>query len=98
MGSCVEPASTSVKKEKTGASGRWQIKMVRPFASFLTVMRFSKDATSFAAASADNRRRNAAALSARCVIRASSGWTYVFGRISRAEVRKYVEKRQLVKS
>src|SRR5271157_5613131 len=51
MGSCTEPASTWVKKEKTGASGRSQMMMVRPFASFLTVVRFSKEARSWPRAS-----------------------------------------------
>ena len=46
MGSCAEPASTWVKNEKTGASGRSQMTTVSPLASFLTVMRFSKEATS----------------------------------------------------
>src|SRR4030088_950609 len=62
MGSCTEPASTRVKKEKTGASGRSQTRMVRPFGSFLTVIRFSKDAMSWAAASADSRRSKATIL------------------------------------
>src|SRR5271170_5919719 len=47
MGSCTEPASTCVKKENTGASGRSQMIMVRPLASFLTVVRFSKEARSW---------------------------------------------------
>src|SRR5579863_4294722 len=59
MGSCAEPASTSVKKEKTGASGRSQIRMVKPFGSVLTVMRFSKDATSWAAATVVRSRISA---------------------------------------
>src|ERR1700722_5183426 len=50
MGSCDDPASTKVKKEKTGASGRSQIRSVNPLGSFLTVMRFSNDATSWDAA------------------------------------------------
>ena len=47
MGSCTEPASTCVKKEKTGASGRSQMMMVIPFDSFFTVMRFSNEAMSW---------------------------------------------------
>src|SRR5208282_3032521 len=68
MGSCVEPASTMVKKEKTGASGRSQMRMVRPFGSFLTVMRFSKDATSWAEAKAVRKRMRSVGLSMRCFI------------------------------
>src|SRR5436309_1764426 len=49
MGSWVEPASTRVKNEKTGASGRSQMITVRPLGSFLTVTRFSNEATSWAA-------------------------------------------------
>jgi hypothetical protein len=49
-----------VKKEKTGASGRSQMTMVRPFGSFFTVTRFSKDAISWAAARIDRHAtRNA---------------------------------------
>src|SRR4051794_34414159 len=48
IGSCTEPASTRVKKENTGASGRSQINTVRPFSNFLTVTRFSKEAMSWA--------------------------------------------------
>src|SRR5271169_3126838 len=66
IGSCTEPASTKVKKEKTGASGRSQIISVRPLGSFLTVMRFSKEATSWAAAMAASRKRIAVSLRARC--------------------------------
>src|SRR6202521_6400469 len=47
MGSCTEPASTCVKNENTGASGRSQIMMVRPLASFFTVVRFSNEARSW---------------------------------------------------
>src|SRR5208337_2850029 len=47
MGSCTEPASTCVKNENTGASGRSQMMMVRPLASFFTVVRFSKEAKSW---------------------------------------------------
>src|SRR5271156_4636745 len=68
MGSCVEPASTMVKKEKTGASGRSQMRMVRPFGNFLTVMRFSKEATSCAAARAAKKRMRTSGLSMRCFI------------------------------
>ena len=56
MGSCTEPASTWVKNEKTGASGRSRITTVRPLGRVLTVMRFSKDATSCAQATTVRRR------------------------------------------
>jgi hypothetical protein len=39
-----------VKKENTGASGRSQIRRVKPFGNFLTVMRFSNDVISCAVA------------------------------------------------
>src|SRR5438094_162979 len=53
IGSWTEPVSTLVKNEKTGAvSGRWQTIAVRPFGSFLTVTRFSKEARSCAEQSA----------------------------------------------
>src|SRR5580700_7749957 len=70
IGSCAEPASTRVKKEKTGASGRSQMRIVRPFGNFLTVMRFSKDATSCAAAHAarTKSRTRTRGLSMRCLI------------------------------
>src|SRR6202171_6361024 len=51
IGSCTEPASTCVKKENTGASGRSQIMMVSPLASFFTVVRFSNEARSWPRAS-----------------------------------------------
>src|ERR1039458_7394670 len=51
MGSCTEPASTCVKKEKTGASGRSQMMTVSPLASFFTVVRFSKEVRSWPRAS-----------------------------------------------
>src|SRR5580700_6586380 len=57
IGSCTEPASTWVKNENTGASGRSQMMMVRPFASFLTVVRFSKEARSCAKASAHKTKQ-----------------------------------------
>src|ERR1700721_1187955 len=89
-GSCAEPASTRVKKEKTGASGRSQIKRVSPLGSFLTVMRFSKDARSCARAQAERMRNTRAVLRVRCFIgpptvgRASSStdmcWTGQKGR------------------
>src|SRR5208282_2543859 len=44
IGSCTDPASTCVKNENTGASGRSQIMMVSPLPSFFTVVRFSKEA------------------------------------------------------
>src|SRR5271165_4914723 len=73
-----------VKKEKTGASGRSQMRMVRPFGSFLTVMRFSKDATSWAAARAVRTRMEKAASSARCFIeppgQLAMTWTNMQGR------------------
>ena len=68
MGSCAEPASTSVKKEKTGASGRSQIKRVRPLGSFLTVTRFSNEATSWASANAERRRKRQVIFKVRCFI------------------------------
>src|SRR5579859_450408 len=46
--SWTDPTLTWVKKEKTGASGRSMISTVRPLGSFLTVIRFSKEATSWA--------------------------------------------------
>src|SRR5208282_2332077 len=51
IGSCTEPASTCVKDEKTGASGRSQRMMVSPLASFFTVVRFSNEARSWPKAS-----------------------------------------------
>src|SRR5579864_4854296 len=68
MGSCAEPASTSVKKENTGASGRSQIMRVRPFGNFLTVMRFSNDSTSCASAKEDRRKRTASIFRIWCFI------------------------------
>src|SRR5580698_5309545 len=50
IGSCTEPASTCVKNENTGASGRSQMMMVSPLASFFTVVRFSNEARSCARA------------------------------------------------
>src|ERR1700739_2249521 len=47
IGSCTDPASTCVKNENTGASGRSHTITVSPFSSFLTVVRFSNDATSW---------------------------------------------------
>src|SRR6266404_4112655 len=53
MGSCTEPASTLVKKEKTGAlPGRVHTIAVSPLGSFLTVTRFSNDDKSCAEAAA----------------------------------------------
>src|ERR1700689_3675654 len=82
MGSCEEPASTIVKKEKTGASGRSQITMVSPFGSFLTVMSFSKDATSCAAARAVRMRRSTRARgrSMRYIIGPPKDWAKLHGR------------------
>src|SRR5450755_1592025 len=57
MGSCTEPASTCVKNENTGASGRSQMMMVRPLESFLTVVRFSKEARSWLKASEQNTKQ-----------------------------------------
>src|ERR1017187_355949 len=57
MGSCTEPASTCVKNENTGASGRSQMMMVRPLASFLTVVRFSNEARSWLKASEQNTKQ-----------------------------------------
>src|SRR5208282_2197469 len=73
MGSWAEPASTNVKKEKTGASGRSQTRRVRPLSSFFTVMRFSKDATSWVAASVVRNRRNANRANVRCFIGPPTG-------------------------
>src|ERR1700751_5374565 len=56
IGSCTEPASTWVKKENTGTSGRSRMTTVRPLGRVLTVVRFSKEATSWAAATAVNKR------------------------------------------
>src|SRR5271157_4868828 len=42
-GSCAEPASTSVKNEKTGASGRRQRTIVSPLGRVFTETRFSYD-------------------------------------------------------
>src|SRR5260370_13410210 len=57
MGSCTEPASTCVKKENTGASGRSQMMTVMPLASFLTVVRFSNDARSWLKASEQSTKQ-----------------------------------------
>src|ERR1700686_2018530 len=51
MGSCTEPASTCVKNEKTGASGRSQMMTVSPLGSFFTVVRFSNEARFWPSAS-----------------------------------------------
>src|SRR5450631_4626952 len=56
MGSCTDPASTCVKNEKTGASGRSQMMTVSPLASFFTVVRFSNKATSCPSANEQNKR------------------------------------------
>src|SRR6516162_10788036 len=48
-GSCAEPVSTMVKKEKTGAPGRRRSTTVSPLGKVLTVTRFSNDAKSWAA-------------------------------------------------
>src|SRR5580700_11019957 len=68
IGSWAEPASTRVKKEKTGASGRSQISSVRPLGSFFTVMRLSKVATSWAEAriAIENTIASRRRVSARC--------------------------------
>src|SRR5208337_3615327 len=68
-GSCAEPASTSVEKEKTGASGRSQRMSVRPFGSFFTVMRLSNEATSWAIANDESRRKKTVIFRVRCFIR-----------------------------
>src|ERR1700691_4988557 len=57
MGSCTEPASTWVKNENTGASGRSQIMMVSPFGSFFTVVRFSNEARSWPRAREHNTKQ-----------------------------------------
>src|SRR5208282_5140969 len=59
MGSCTEPASTWVKNENTGASGRSQMMMVSPLASFFTVVRFSKEAKSWPRASEHSTKQTA---------------------------------------
>ena len=59
------PTSTWVKKEKTGATGRSQTSTVSPFSSFLTVIFFSKDATSWADAQRTERTSAAVATSLR---------------------------------
>src|ERR1700690_4598656 len=59
IGSCTDPASTCVKKENTGASGRSQMITVKPFASFLTVVRFSKEARSWPKESEQNTKQTA---------------------------------------
>src|SRR5689334_8538065 len=51
-GSCADPTSTLVKNENTGASVRSQSTTVRPLSSFLTVIRFSKEARPWAKARA----------------------------------------------
>src|SRR5579864_975832 len=68
MGSCTEPASTWVLKEKTGAPGRSQMTTVSPLSNFLTVIRFSKAARSCATAMAERASNNATELSARYFI------------------------------
>src|SRR5271157_4746741 len=50
-GSCAEPASTSVKKENTGASGRRHKTTVSPLGRVFTETRFSYDERSCAPAS-----------------------------------------------
>src|SRR5947209_2147402 len=64
--SCAEPTSTSVSKEKTGASGRRTRTNVQPFGSTWTVVRASKSLRDWAAAgragqAAEARRRARAA-------------------------------------
>src|SRR5580704_4947984 len=68
MGSCADPASTSVKKENTGASGRSQMRRVSPLESFFTVMRFSKEATSCAALNTPRSKITASGLNVRSFI------------------------------
>src|SRR5579864_7617283 len=68
MGSCTDPASTCVKNEKTGASGRSRITTVSPFDRVLTVVRFSKEATSWAEAIAVNKRISTSMRMAACFI------------------------------
>src|SRR5882672_1089045 len=58
MSSWVEPVSTCVKKEKTGASGRSQIRTVRPLGRVFTVTRFSKEARSWALVTPAETTRN----------------------------------------
>src|ERR1017187_8482721 len=48
-GSCAEPASTRVKNENTGASGRRHRTIVKPLGRVFTETRFSYDARSCAA-------------------------------------------------
>src|SRR5208283_3741548 len=58
-GSCAEPASTSVKNEKTGASGRCHRTTVSPLGRVFTETRFSYEDKSCAASdiAAANRSR-----------------------------------------
>src|SRR5208283_1956901 len=58
-GSCAEPASTSVKNEKTGASGRCHRTMVSPLVKVFTETRFSYEDKSCAISgiAAANRSR-----------------------------------------
>src|SRR5579872_3277041 len=74
-GSCTEPTSTWVKNENTGASGRSQTKTVSPLGSFLTVMRFSKDARSCAAQNVVVARKKAKNASWRDFMKPPRAWT-----------------------
>ena len=57
-GSCEDPASTHVVKEKTGASGRLHRMTVKPLASFSTVTCFSNEARSWPSAGIQPSRKS----------------------------------------
>src|SRR4051812_32472311 len=88
IGSCTEPASTLVKNENTGAvSGRWQMTAVSPFASFLTVTRFSKEARSWAKQNEESSNARVASLRARDIEPPREWYEAIcYGRETRFEV------------
>src|SRR5271166_6341527 len=59
IGSCTDPASTCVKNENTGASGRSQMITIRPFANLFTVVCFSKEARSWPKVSEQKMKQTA---------------------------------------
>src|SRR5271167_2258209 len=90
MGSCTEPASTWVKNENTGASGRSQTMKVSPLSSFLTVVRFSKEARSCASASAERTKQT----STMC---AEVKRDFIQPPSTTSKIRRYVEAGKIVK-
>src|SRR5882724_11893100 len=89
IGSWTEPASTCVKKENTGGSGRSQIITVRPLASFLVVMRFSNEARSWLNARDEKQKTVAIKRTLRNFIPPPAA--------GNPEIRRYLRAREIVK-